>query len=111
VHAATHGWHQRGGSTTIEKEGGDAQCQRLASEILEPMRRQLGIAHRVLNVLVAEPGLQRPRVVAGIGQRIAAAMAQHVRMESVEPQGRWLESGRKLIAMAPLGGEPSARRR
>ena len=67
--------------------------------------------HRVLNVLVAEPGLQRPRVVAGIGQRIAAAMAQHVRMESVEPQGRWLESGRKLIAMAPLGGEPSARRR
>src|SRR5262249_41513384 len=50
-------------------------------EVLEPRRCQLGVAHGVLDVLVAEPGLQRPRVMAGIGQRIAAAMAQHVRMD------------------------------
>jgi hypothetical protein len=30
---------------------------RLAPEVLEPIRRQLGVAHRVLNVLVAEPCL------------------------------------------------------
>ena len=38
---------------------------RLSPEVLEPVRRQLGVAHRVLNVLVAEPSLQRPGVVAG----------------------------------------------
>ena len=68
---------------------------------LEAIGRQLGIAHRVLNVLVAEPGLQRPRVVAGIGQRIAAAMAQHVRMDrkrhlgasAVRPNSAWKAFG------------------
>jgi Pentapeptide repeats (8 copies) len=37
-------------------------------------------SNRVLNVSVPEPSLQRPGVVAGIGQRIAATVAQHVRM-------------------------------
>src|SRR5262245_136684 len=50
-------------------------------EVLKPVRRQLGVAHRVLDVLVPEPCLQRPGVVAGVGQRVAAAMPQHVRME------------------------------
>jgi hypothetical protein len=52
-----------------------------APEIAEPVRRKLGIAHRVLNVLMPEPGLQRPAVVAGIGQRVAAAVPQHVRVD------------------------------
>src|SRR5262245_13362521 len=50
----------------------------LAPEVLEPVRRQFGVAHRVLDVLVPEPCLQRPGVVAGVGQRVAATMAQHV---------------------------------
>jgi hypothetical protein len=42
--------------------------RRLSSpEILEPIGGQLGIAHRVLDVFVPEPCLQRPRVVPGIG--------------------------------------------
>jgi hypothetical protein len=45
---------------------------RLSPEVLEPVRGQLGVAHRVLDVLVAEPRLQRPGVVAGIGKRVAA---------------------------------------
>jgi hypothetical protein len=48
-----------------------------APEVLEPVRRQLGVTHRVLNVSVPEPSLQRPGVVAGIGQRVAAAVPQH----------------------------------
>ena len=72
-----------------------------APEVLKPIRRQLGIAHRVLNVLVAEPGLQRPSVVTGIGQRIAAAMAQHVRMnrerqlgpDPIRPNSAWKALG------------------
>jgi len=52
----------------------------LSPEILEARRRQLGIAHRVLDVLVAEVGLQGARVVALIGQSEAAGMTQHVRM-------------------------------
>src|SRR5262249_5218575 len=37
-------------------------------EILEPVRRQLGIAHRVLDVLVPEVVLQGARVVAIVGE-------------------------------------------
>ena len=39
----------------------------IAPKVLEPVRRQLGVAHRVLNVSVPEPSLQRPGVVAGVG--------------------------------------------
>jgi len=54
---------------------------RSAPEILEAIRRKLGVAHRVLDILVAEPRLQRPGVMAGIGQRVAAAVPQHVRVD------------------------------
>ena len=38
----------------------------LSPEVFEPIRRQLGVAHGVLDVLVPKPCLQRPRVVAGV---------------------------------------------
>jgi hypothetical protein len=47
---------------------------------LEPRRRQLGIAHGVLNVPVAEVGLQGPRVVPLVRQRVAAGVPEHVRV-------------------------------
>ena len=52
-----------------------------APEVLKPIRSQLGVTHRVLDVLVAEPRLQCPGVMAGIGQRVAAAVPQHVRVD------------------------------
>jgi hypothetical protein len=45
-------------------------------EILEPRRRQFGVPHSVLDVVVAEIGLQGAGVVA-----LAAGMAQHVQVE------------------------------
>ena len=39
----------------------------LSPEILEPIHRHLGVAHRVLDILVAELVLQRSGVVAIIG--------------------------------------------
>jgi hypothetical protein len=36
-----------------------SKADRSAPEVLEPMRRQLGVAHGVLDVLVIEMGLQR----------------------------------------------------
>jgi len=39
----------------------------LPPEVLEPIRRQLGVSHRVLNILVAEVSLQSARIVPGIG--------------------------------------------
>jgi hypothetical protein len=36
---------------------------RLSPEVLEPIRRQLGVTHSVLDVAMAEPRLQRPGVV------------------------------------------------
>ena len=38
------------------------------------------VSHRVLDVAVAEVSLQRPRIVALVGQRKATGVAQHVRM-------------------------------
>jgi hypothetical protein len=36
----------------------------------------LGVAHRVLDILMPEPCLQRPRVVPGISQGVAAAVGK-----------------------------------
>ena len=49
---------------------------RLAS-FLEPLRRLRGIACRILNIAMPEIGLDRPRVVAIVGELIATGMAQH----------------------------------
>ncbi len=54
---------------------------RLTPEIPEAVGCQLGIAHRVLDILMTEIGLQGARVVPRIGQRIAATVSQHVRMD------------------------------
>jgi hypothetical protein len=42
------------------------------------IRRQLSIAYRVLYVLVPHPGLDCPRIVAGVCKGIAASMPEHV---------------------------------
>src|SRR5262249_18940039 len=55
--------------------------RRLLPAVLKSIRRKFGVTHRVLNVLVPQPSLQCPRVVAGVGQGIAAAVPQHVRMD------------------------------
>src|SRR5215831_2760366 len=70
--------------------------ERLSPEVLEPVRGQLGVAHRVLDVLMTEPGLQRPGVVAGVGQRVAATVAQHVRVDGerhLSPNANAAEQG------------------
>jgi hypothetical protein len=47
-------------------------------EFLEPLRRQRGIARRVLDIAVPKVGLDRPRIVAVVGELVAAGVAQHV---------------------------------
>src|SRR5262245_53584278 len=49
-------------------------------EILEPRRRQLRVPDGVLNVLMAEISLQRPRVVPPVGQCVTAGVPKHVRV-------------------------------
>jgi len=51
----------------------------LLPEVLEPIRCQLGVSDCVLDVAMAEPSLQRPRVVPCIGQGIATGVPEHVR--------------------------------
>jgi len=50
----------------------------VAPEVLEPRRGQLRISNRVLNVAVAEIGLQRARIVPLVGQGITAGVPEHV---------------------------------
>jgi hypothetical protein len=49
-------------------------------EVAEARWRKLGISNRVLDIAVAEPGLERPRVVSRIRQCVATGMAEHVSM-------------------------------
>ena len=57
----------------------DMLCVQLhPPEILEASRCQLGIADSVLDVFMPKVGLERPRVVAVIGERIATGVSQHV---------------------------------
>src|SRR5262249_62075953 len=82
-------------SYTIRRNG----CL-IAPEILEPIRCQLGVTHSVLDVAMAEPCLQGPGVVAGIGQRVAATVEQHVRVDGeghLGPNTNAAEQGMKAF--------------
>src|SRR5665213_305790 len=73
------------GCATLAYRTAQNAAARLGSpKVLEPRWRKLGVAH-VLNVPVAEVGLQRACVVALVRQCIAAGMSQHVRV-SLEAQ-------------------------
>ena len=102
----------------INVRGGAGQDQTLSArrirsspEVLEPARRQLGVSHRVLDVAVAEVSLQRPGIVALVGQRKATGVAQHVRMSRKAQLGldtSALHHARKACRRerrAPLAGE------
>jgi hypothetical protein len=60
----------------------------ISKEVLEPLRHQGGIARRVLDVAVSEIGLDRARVVAIVGELVAAGVAQHVGMRLDAQIGR-----------------------
>src|SRR5262249_42684024 len=89
----------------------------IVPEILEPGRRQFGVAHRVLDVLVAEVGLERSRVDAAIGEMKPASMPEHVRVHREIDLGRDAESGHQLAESggrerrAPLRSEDKRRYR
>jgi len=58
----------------------------LAPEIFKPRWAQFRVPHRMLDVLVPQVSLQRARVMPPVCKRIAARMAQHVRMHTeLEP--------------------------
>src|SRR5215813_11541560 len=82
--------------------------RRLSPEVHKSIRGQLGVTHRVLNILVPQPSLQCPRVVAGVGKGVAAGMPQHVRMYR-----EWSARSRRHADQghAPLLAEPMAIRR
>ena len=61
-------------------QGGGVGTLKGLSKVLEPLRRQLSVAHRALDELVAQIGLQRSRIVARVSQSVAGGVAQHVRM-------------------------------
>jgi hypothetical protein len=56
-------------------------------KIFEPIGYELRIADRVLDILVSHPRLDRPGVMAGVCQRITAAVARHVRVDRGRPYG------------------------
>jgi hypothetical protein len=49
-------------------------------KIFEPRWRQLGVPHRVLDVLVAQVGLQRACIMTIVGKLEARGVPEHVRV-------------------------------
>jgi hypothetical protein len=66
-------------------------------EILEPIGSQLGVANRMLNVLVPEIGLQSPHIMTGIGQGEAAAVPQHVRVDRERHSSPFANPGKQAM--------------
>ena len=88
----------------------------ISPEVAEPVRRKLGVSDGVLDVLVAEIGLQRTRVDAVIRELVTAGMPEHVRMhwkvdfsDHTEPSDHLAESRRREWRSA-LGRENKRRR-
>jgi hypothetical protein len=52
----------------------------VSPEILEPIRRQGRVHRRARDRSVPQPPLNRPGVVPPVGQRVAAGVAEHVRV-------------------------------
>ena len=83
----------------------------LPPEILERRRAQLRVARRVLDRSVSEPILDASRVVAGIGESVAAGVAQHVGVNRKSESGALADALDQLVDRirrewaAALGGE------
>jgi hypothetical protein len=71
-------------------------------EILEPVCRELRVAHCVLDVLVAHIEFYGAGVVAIVGKLVAAGVPQHLRVDTEGQLGR---------LSGETGPHPSARRR
>src|SRR5262249_51357704 len=54
-------------------------------EILEAVRRKLGVAYRMLDVLVPQPSHHLPGVASPLPQRVTASVAQHARETRTDP--------------------------
>ena len=65
-------------SAETDLVSGDVYCGHFRQKFLNRFRAQLGVSHGVLNILVSEPSLERPRVVPSVSERIATAVSQHV---------------------------------
>jgi hypothetical protein len=84
--------------------------------VLEPTGRQRGIARGRVDRAMAEVSLQRPGIDALVGQRIAAGVAQHVRVDLesdlglLAGTGQELSEPRRRIRPATLRGEDEGRR-
>jgi hypothetical protein len=76
----------------------------LSPEVLEPIRRQLGVAPRVLDGLVAEPSLQRSRIMTTVltmwQQKLHGLVARRIHSRL----GRSMACRAARKQKAPLGG-------
>src|SRR4029450_9473864 len=50
----------------------------LSPKVLKPIRRQLGVTHRVLDITMAQVSLQSPGVMALVCERKATGVPKHV---------------------------------
>src|SRR5271154_1876594 len=78
-------------------------------EVLEAVRRQCRVDGGAGDRSMAEPPLDRPGIVALVGERVAAGMAEHVgvRLDLKAGSGRGSSETRKYAVGRPLWGDHS----
>jgi hypothetical protein len=77
-------------------------------EVSKPTGCQFRVAHHVLNVLVAEIKLNRPRVLAVVCEIEAGCVAEHVRMDRKFDAGHLGGFGDHVMEHAPRHRVPVA---
>ena len=88
-------------SEALRRGSVSRSARSLAPEILKARRRQLGVADSVLDGPMPEPILNGARVVALVGKRVAAAVAEHV---SMYREGKPARSPMRLISRLTASG-------
>jgi hypothetical protein len=82
----------------------------VSKKFLEPMRRQRGIARRILNIAMPEIRLDRAGVVAVVGELVAAGMATASRAPAPPANEDTTMMSAGAIGSLMTSAQPAARR-
>jgi hypothetical protein len=77
---------------------------RIPPKILKPLRRELGVFDRVLNVAMAQEQLDGPRILLVVGQLIAAPVSELMGVHGESQPGEHASVGIILRTLESVSG-------
>lgn len=78
-------------------------------EILEPIRRHLGVSNRVHDIFMPQVVLEGPSIMPIVGQLVASGVPEHVRMDREPKLSRLPGPGDRFKESRSRGGTTASR--